>query len=100
MADDRFNAREVSDLAKDTLQGMAVIGLAVKRHGADDKVAFGGGGIAGLAAKLILLVGFALGDTFHLRGVPDVKLGLCLGVQGLVINNFCLAKINASFTSS
>jgi len=59
---------------------------------AENEVVFVGDGIADLAAKLIFFVGLALGNIFHLRRVPAVKLGLAFGVQGLVINDLCFAK--------
>jgi len=60
------------DLIKRLFQGVAVKGIPVKGIDRQNPVFDGTGDHGHLAAELVALVGLALGDAFHLRGMNTV----------------------------
>lgn len=64
-------------------EGVAVVGIAGKGPGADDQVAFLGGGNAHLDPEFVRLAGLALADALDFRRVQGVELVLVLGPPGV-----------------
>ena len=71
-----LDTRDPPGLLETRLEHVPVIRIARQRLRADDKALLAGRDDADLHTEFVLLVGFALGDAFDLRGMHAVQLGL------------------------
>jgi len=67
-------------LPERAFQGVPVKGIGVQRLDTDYPIAPGGGDYRYLAAELVLLVGLAFGDAFHLGSMQAVQLVFVLAL--------------------